>query len=197
MTLYDEALRRFETLLARARLRRRSRLHEPTAIALATVDAQQRPSVRMVLLKQCDARGAVFYTNTRSRKGRQLETHPHASLCWWWDPLRVQVMMDGRVQPVSEAEADAYWATRDRASQLGAWASLQSEPLPSRGALLTRVALFAAKFAGRPVPRPSHWSGYRLVPERIEFWTARPFRLNERLVYERRRGRWMKTLLYP
>ena len=194
MSPYQDALRRLNIVLARAR---RLRLHEPTAMILATVDAHGRPSVRTVLLKGVEARGLVFYTNTRSRKGRQLAANPHAALCLWWDVLKQQVTIEGAVEPVSDAEADAYWVTRDRASQLGAWASQQSEPLPSRAALLKRIARYAAAFAGRSVPRPSHWSGYRLVPERIEFWTARPFRLNERVLYERRGARWTVTLLYP
>ncbi len=194
MSAPNEALRKLHVLLARAK---RCGLHEPTAMTLATADAHGRPSVRTVLLKGVDAQGLVFYTNTRSRKGRQLAARPHAALCFWWDALKEQVTVEGRVQPVSDREADAYWATRDRASQLGAWASLQSEPLPSRAALLARVACCAATYAGRPVPRPPHWSGYRVMPERIEYWTARPFRLNERVCYERHGLRWTKTLLYP
>ncbi len=194
MSAQQEAQRRLTAWLDRPQ---GSRRHAPTAMVLATVDARGRPSVRMVLLKGVDARGLVFYTNTRSRKGRQLRANRHAALCFCWDLLKEQVTIEGDVEPVSDEDADAYWATRDRASQVGAWASLQSEPLPNRAALRARVARYAAKFAGRPVPRPRHWSGYRLVPARIEFWKARPFRLHERVLYERRGGRWVKQLLYP
>lgn len=166
-------------------------------MVLATADTHGRPSVRTVLLKGVDAHGLVWYTNTRSRKGAQLAANPRAAICVWWDLLKEQVAIEGAVERVSEEEADAYWRTRDRMSQIGAWASRQSEPLPSRAELLKRVALYTAKFAGAPVPRPAHWSGYRLLPERIEFWAARPFRLHERLLYERRGERWVKQLLYP
>lgn len=172
-------------------------MREPTAVALATADVRAHPSVRTVLLKRVDARGLVFYTNTRSRKGRHLASHPWAALCCFWEPLKRQVMVEGRVERVSAQEADAYWAGRPRIAQLGAWASLQSQPLPNRMALTRRVALYRRRFAGRPVPRPPHWSGYRLVPERIEFWRARPYRLHERIVYQRAGKRWKVQRLYP
>ena len=171
--------------------------HQPTAAALATSDARGHASVRMVLVKGIDARGAVWYTNTTSRKAAQLAMNPRAALCLYWPAAGKQAILEGAVAPVSEAEADAYWRTRDRRSQLGAWASLQSHRLPSRGMLLARVASSAVKFSGQPVPRPPHWSGYRLAPARIELWTAKPFRLNERVLYHRRNHRWTKTLLYP
>lgn len=188
------ALRQCQRLLRQAA---RHGLREPTAAALATADARGRASVRMVLLKGVDERGVVWYTNTMSRKAAQLAANPRAALCLFWDSLHRQVMFEGPVEPVSNAEADAYWRTRDRRSQLGAWASQQSRQMSSRAVLLTRVAAYAATFAGAPVPRPPYWSGYRLRPERIELWAAKPFRLNERRLYERRGGRWIKTLLYP
>jgi pyridoxamine 5'-phosphate oxidase len=192
--LYREALVRFEEWLARAR---QAGLREPTAMALATADAQGRPSVRMVLLKGADERGFVFYTNLESRKGRQLSARPWAALGFYWDPLARQVIVEGGVEPVSAAEADAYWGSRPRESRIGGWASLQSRPLESREVLERRVEEAEAKYKGGAVPRPPHWAGYRVVPERIEFWEGRPGRLHERLLYERPGGLWRKGLLYP
>lgn len=195
MDLPQEALARFRESLVRAQ--RLRRLREPTAMQLATADAQGAPSLRTVLLKGADERGFVFYTNSRSRKGRQLAHHPLAALNFYWDALGRQVTAEGRVQPLADAESDAYWATRSRASQIGAWASLQSRPLEKRSHLLARVAAYTAKFSGKPIPRPRHWRGYRLMPHRIEFWDAKPFRLHERTVYELRAGSWIKSLLFP
>ena len=192
--VYDEALRRARRLLIRTR---RPGVHEPTAATLATATADGRPSIRTVLIKQLDAHGVVFFTNLDSRKGRQLAENPRAALGVFHDPSMEQVSIEGRAEPLADAEADAYWATRDRASQIGAWASRQSQPMPSRAMLLARVAQYGARFAGRPIPRPPRWSGFRIVPDRIECWRARPFRLNERVVYQRRGGRWSKGLLYP
>jgi len=191
---YSHILQRVHRLLYRAR---RSRLQEPTAMALATADARGRPTVRTVLLKDADDRGFVFYTNLESRKGRHLARNPRAALCWYWDPLREQVMVEGTVRIVSKAEADAYWATRPRQAQLGAWASRQSRTLDRRATLIARVARYTQRFAGRPIPRPSHWSGFRLIPDRVELWTARPFRLNDRLLYQRMGHRWKVSRLYP
>ncbi len=193
-SVYAEALRRFRELFDRARA---ATLHEPTAATLATADAQGRPSARMVLLKGVDERGFVFYTNLESRKARHLAERPSAALCFFWDPLMEQVLVEGSVERVSDAEADAYWATRDRASQLGAWASQQSRPLDRLETLTGAMAAMEQRFAGQPVPRPPHWSGYRLIPSRIEFWTARPHRLNERILYERRTTGWVRSRLYP
>ena len=194
MVLPPPLRRRLQQWLARAQ---RAGLREPTAMALATADRAGRPSVRTVLLKGLDARGLVFYTNLHSRKGRALAANPRAALGFYWDPLRRQILIEGRVEPVRAGEADAYWATRPRASQLAAWASQQSQPLDRRATLLARLAAARRRFAGRPVPRPPHWSGLRLLPDRIEFWIARPNRLHERLCYVRRGHRWTRTLLYP
>ncbi|PIQ83140.1 MAG: pyridoxamine 5'-phosphate oxidase [Candidatus Omnitrophica bacterium CG11_big_fil_rev_8_21_14_0_20_63_9] len=192
--LYQTAIRQIQRLLAQAA---RRGVREPTAVALATTDARGRPSVRTVLLKRVDARGLVFYTNTRSRKGRHLAARPRAGVCCFWEPLKRQIMVEGRVERIAAQEADAYWAGRPRLHQLSAWASLQSQPLPTRLTLARRFALYRRRFAGRAVPRPPHWSGYRLVPERIEFWRARPYRLNERVVYQRAGKRWKVQRLYP
>lgn len=194
MNLYSQAIRRFERLFRRAQ---RTELQEPTAAALATATPRGRPSVRIVLLKGVDERGFVFYTNMKSRKGRQLHANPQAALCFFWDPLMEQVLVEGRVKIVSKQEADQYWGTRPRMSQIGAWASLQSSPMKSPRVLLGRVAFYELKFAGKKIPRPPHWFGYRLVPNRIEFWVRRPFRLHERMLYEKKGQRWAKTLLYP
>jgi pyridoxamine 5'-phosphate oxidase len=194
MNLYDEALREFKALLAGAA---QTELAEPTAMTLATADAEGRPSARTVLLKGVDDRGFVFYTNTLSRKGEQLAANARAALCFFWEPLKKQVAVEGVVERVTDEEADAYWATRPRDSQVGAWASQQSQPLESRERLLSRAATLAERYAGRDVPRPPHWSGYRVLPERIEFWTAGDARLHHRVCYERRDGRWTRKLLNP
>jgi pyridoxamine 5'-phosphate oxidase len=175
----------------------KSEPNDPNAMALATADADGRPSVRMVLLKGIDERGFVFYTNLESRKGRQLAANPRVGLCFHWKTLRRQVNVEGPVRPVDAAEADAYFASRDRGSQIGAWASKQSQPLASRFELEGRVAQFAAKFHVGPVPRPDCWSGFRVVPDRIEFWEDRPFRLHSRLVFQRTDGAWRTQNLFP
>lgn len=172
---------------------------EPTAMTLATADAEGRPAARTVLLKGFDADGFVFYTNFNSRKGQQLAGNPQAALLFHWKHIRdgVQVKIEGTVEPVSAAEADAYFASRPRGSQIGAWASLQSQPLASRELFERRITEFEARFDGLDVPRPPHWSGFRVVPERIEFWYGARFRLHERECYMRDGDNWSVTALYP
>ncbi len=192
--LYAQAMQRFQALFARAQS---LNIPEPAAMSLATVSDAGGPCVRTVLLKTVDAGGFVFYTNKQSSKGTQLRHNPHAALCFFWQPLMEQVLVEGRVEDVSGAEADTYWATRARVSQIGAWASLQSEPLSARAELEKRFVEFEKKFAGQPVLRPSHWSGFRLRPDMIEFWCSRPGRLHERERYSRHGDAWKHTLVYP
>lgn len=173
--------------------------NDPNGMALATADANGFPDVRMVLLKDFDARGFVFYTNSESAKGRQLEANPRAAFVMHWKSLRRQVRVRGLIEPVSDAEADEYFQSRDRGARLGAWASEQSRPLPDRLALEKRVAEFALKYGVGEVPRPPHWRGYRLAPLAIEFWRDRPFRLHDRLTFTRERvgDPWIRARLYP
>lgn len=172
---------------------------EPTAMTLATSDSSGRISARTVLLKEQDERGFVFYTNTLSNKGRQLEQHPRAALLFLWKTLRhqVQFKIEGIVEPVTDFEADAYFQTRPRGSQIGAWASEQSQTLDQRSTLLQQVDQFERKFADQIIPRPAHWSGFRVLPEMMEQWFGMPFRLHERTRYEIEHGVWTKRLLYP
>jgi pyridoxamine 5'-phosphate oxidase len=192
-----EPFRRFGEWMERAMA---AGVGEPTAMALATADAQGHPSVRMVLLKGFDERGFVFYTNLESRKGRELTENPHAALCLFWQPLELQVRIEGPVHPVSGAEADEYYASRARGSRIGAWASRQSQPLASYEELMARVREYEAKFTGDDIPRPPYWSGFRLDPLRIEFWQGRPSRLHERERFDRdpaNPSRWTVQSLYP
>ncbi|MGI9169778.1 MAG: pyridoxamine 5'-phosphate oxidase [Caulobacteraceae bacterium] len=171
--------------------------NDANAMALATVDESGMPDSRMVLLKAVDAGGFVFFTNTQSAKGRELDANPRAALTFHWKSLRRQVRVRGHVEPVTAAEADAYFATRDRGAQIGAWASDQSAEMPGPLALEKRVAEFGLRFGLGKVPRPPHWSGYRVRPAVIEFWRNRPFRLHERLVFERAGEGWTTRRLYP
>ena len=184
----------FDEWLAEARL---GEPNDPEAMAVATVDAGGRPSVRMVLLKGHGADGFVFYTNQQSRKGEELAGNPNAALLFHWKSLRRQVRIEGRVIPVDAAEADSYFASRSRDSQLGAWASDQSRPLDSRSSFEARYEEMRARFEGGEVPRPPHWSGYRVVPDRIEFWSDRAHRLHERRLFARDGAGWREGLLYP
>lgn len=173
--------------------------NDPNAMALATVDAEGMPDVRMVLLKDFDARGLTFFTNTESAKGAQLAATSKAAVCFHWKTIRRQVRVRGPVEPVSEEEADAYFATRARTARIGAWASAQSRPLDGRFALEREVARRTAEFGLGDIPRPPHWSGYRIVPLQIEFWVNRPFRLHDRLQFVRPEAMaaWMQRRLYP
>jgi len=172
-------------------------LNDAEAMALATADADGRPSVRMVLLKGHDARGFVFYTNSASRKGDELAANPRAALLFHWKSLRRQVRIEGPVEPIYDSEADRYFATRSRDSQLGAWASDQSRPMSDRASFEGRYQALAAEYDGRQVPRPPHWWGYRVLPERIEFWTDRAHRLHERRLFTLIGEEWVESLLFP
>ena len=192
----DELLRLFAAWFEEAK---RAEPNDPDAMALATVDADGLPNVRMVLLKGFDERGFVFYSNEDSQKGRELAANDKAGLAFHWKSLRRQIRLRGAVIAVSAAEADAYFATRPRSSQIGAWASRQSSPLESRYAFEKAIALRAAQFAVGPVPRPPFWIGYRVVPLVMEFWHDRPFRLHDRIEFRRENieAAWTKTRLYP
>nr|VFJ51093.1 MAG: pyridoxamine 5'-phosphate oxidase [Candidatus Kentron sp. FM]VFJ55581.1 MAG: pyridoxamine 5'-phosphate oxidase [Candidatus Kentron sp. FM]VFK08972.1 MAG: pyridoxamine 5'-phosphate oxidase [Candidatus Kentron sp. FM] len=194
MSIPSEVLQRLQSLLDKAAL---TSLPEPAAMTLATCEPSGQPSARTVLLRALDERGFVFFTNLGSRKSRQIQENPRAALCFYWPPLAEQVLIEGEVESVDDAEADAYWETRPRNSRIGSWASRQSESMPSRFTLLRRVVTLTARFGTGQVPRPPFWSGYRVIPHRIEFWSNRPFRLHERLCYERKDGKWARRLLYP
>jgi pyridoxamine 5'-phosphate oxidase len=195
-TAVEEPLRLFAAWFAEAS---KAEPRDPNAMSLATVDAQGLPNLRMVLMKDFDERGFVFYTNIESQKGRELSENPQASLLFYWKSSNRQVRLRGPVTPVTPAEADAYFATRPRLTQIGAWASKQSAPLESRMAFEKAIALQLAKFPVGAVPRPSHWSGYRLLPLLMEFWQDRPYRLHDRIEFSRSAADapWSKTRLYP
>jgi pyridoxamine 5'-phosphate oxidase len=170
---------------------------EPNAMTLATVDAAGHPSARIVLLKALDSRGFTFYTNFESRKARALAANPQAAILFFWPELERQVRAEGAVEKVDDATADAYWAARPHSSQVGGWASPQSEPLPDRAALEERFAQASARYDGKTVPRPPHWGGYRILPDAFEFWQGRASRLHDRLSYRRDEGRWRIGRLAP
>ena len=180
-----------------ARERAEHRQVDTAPVALATVDGSARPSVRMVLLRGADERGFVFHTNYNSRKARELDQNPHAALCIHWHSLEEQIRIEGRVERLSDSESDEYFANRPRGSQLGAWASNQSAVLPSRETLEEEYRETERRFDGQEVPRPPFWGGYRLIPERIEFWFGRPDRLHDRLLYVRENDGWKIERLYP
>lgn len=193
-TSLEEPFERFAEIFEKAKA---TGMVDPNAMVLSSVDAEGRPSSRVVLLKAFDSRGFVFYTNYESRKGREIGANPHVCLNLFWRELHQQVQIRGRAEPVPDDEADAYFASRSRTSQLGAWASRQSRPLENRAQLMARVAKYEAKFLTGAVPRPPHWSGFRVVPASIEFWSAGAFRLHDRRVFERTAEGWTSHKLYP
>jgi pyridoxamine 5'-phosphate oxidase len=192
--MQNQPLVRFKELLGEAE---RLGIRPHNAFALATAGNDRQPVVRMLLLKEVDDRGLVFYTNLASRKGRQLAENPCASACFWWEALKRQVRFEGLIELVDDRQADEYFASRPRGSQLGAWASRQSSEIASREELLAEFGSIEAKYKDAPVPRPPHWSGYRLLPERIEFWKEEPNRLHQRELYTRGNEGWKLTLLAP
>jgi pyridoxamine 5'-phosphate oxidase len=195
--LKADPIERFREVYARAEAADRAQIADPSAMSLATVEHGYQPSVRIVLLKSFDEQGFVFYTNYHGRKGKELLANGKAALCFYWAPLGIQVRIEGSVSKVSDAEADAYFATRARLSQIGAWASKQSEPIEREGDLEARVRKYEQEFDGRDVTRPPFWSGFRVGPERIEFWENRPNRLHRREVYLRDGKSWKIEVLYP
>lgn len=198
MAPLSEPFDKFGEMFARARTELpRECFPDSNAMSLATVGTDGRPSNRIVLLKAFDERGFVFYTNFEGRKGAELLGNPCCALCFHWPPLELQVRIEGHAEQVTPAEADAYFATRARASQLGAWASIQSRPMENAGDLERRLVEFEARFSGASVPRPQHWSGFRVVPSHIEFWHGRLSRLHDRTVYDRDGDTWRVETLYP
>ena len=190
----DDPIERFADLFRRAA---ENAPFDPVAVTLATATADGRPSARVVLLRRVDAAGFGFFTNYESRKGRELLANPHAALCAYWPWLDEQARIEGVVHVADPAESDEYFASRPRGSQIGAWASAQSRGLGSREELEARYHAIDAEYAGRPIPRPSYWGGFRLVPGRIEFWRAGTYRLHDRLVYIREGAGWRREILYP
>lgn len=191
---WNEPFERFAALFEKAKV---AQPKDPNAFSLATVDPDGNPSVRVVLMKGFDSRGFTFFTNHHSRKGQDLLGQQRAAMCFYWPALEQQVRVEGPIEVLGTEENDAYFASRPRLSQLGAWASHQSAPLQSRGELESRLAELTKQYEGKPVPRPGHWGGFRLLPGRIEFWLADPFRLHHREHYLRRADGWERTLLNP
>ncbi len=194
MSPETDPIRRFLAVYERAEK------HDPgdfTRVALATADADGRPSVRMVLLRGVDERGFVFYTNFASRKATELDSNPHAALCFYWEVLKEQVRVEGTIERAGDEESDAYFASRDRGSQLAAWASKQSARLESRTALVAAYLKLKAQYLGKPILRPDFWGGYRLRPERLEFWNSRAHRMHDRVAYLRDGDGWKLERLYP
>jgi pyridoxamine 5'-phosphate oxidase len=192
--LYLEAINTFREKFARLD---ELDMREPSAVTVATVGEDGMPSARVVLLRGFDERGFVFFTNSLSRKGTQLRQHGLAALAFYWDKWAEQCHVEGTVEKVSDEESDTYWLKRARGSQIGAWASLQSQPLSGREELLARNDEYEKQFEGQDVPRPEHWHGFRIIPRRIEFWCGRDARLHERFVYEQSGEEWTKQMLYP
>lgn len=190
----DDPIREFQTLFARAS---RQDGVDATVSVLATADTEGRPSARAVLLKHVDETGFVFYTNKTSRKAREIETNPRAALCIYWPWIDIQVRVEGSVVAVSDQEADDYFDTRPRGSQLGAWTSKQSQPLSSRQELLARYLKIKARFLNRAIPRPDFWGGYRIAPDRVEIWHNQLYRLHDRFLYRREGDSWTRQRLYP
>ncbi len=191
---FSDLLEEFQQWMAEAE---KSEPNDPTSMSLATVDKDGQPSVRMVLLKNADERGFVFYTNFESQKGSELLATPKAALCFHWKSLRRSIRVQGDVEKVTDEEADAYFSSRPRDSRIGAWASQQSRPMDSRFSLEKAVAKYTAKFGIGDIPRPDYWSGFRVIPTRMEFWRDRPFRLHERRQYAKTAGGWTENILYP
>lgn len=194
---FEDPIERFRRIFNDAAALDRTLVPEPTAMTVASVGADGQPSIRVVLLKSFDRNGFVFYTNFEGRKGQELLANPLTALCFHWPHLDVQVRVEGSAAPVNDTEAEEYFASRARASQLGAWASQQSRPIEHEGDLEIRLAEYETKFQGVSVPRPPHWSGFRVTPERIEFWHNRPSRLHLRHLYTKQGSGWKMETLYP
>jgi len=193
-TLYQEAIQTFSEKFSRLD---ELEVREPAAMTVATVGPDGMPSARIVLLRGFDERGFVFFTNSLSRKGSQIQAHPQVALAFYWDRWAEQCHVEGRAEKIADTESDQYWFRRPRESRIGAWASLQSQPLPSRETLLKKCAELEDHYRDQEVPRPDHWHGFRIVPRRIEFWCGRDARLHERIVYAESGGTWTRQMLYP
>ncbi|MFN0117367.1 MAG: pyridoxamine 5'-phosphate oxidase [Elusimicrobiota bacterium] len=194
MMLTPQLVKKFKDIYSKAQ---KCGLKEPTAVTLSTCSSQAKPSIRTVLLKSFDENGFIFFTNKESRKGSQLKENPYAAMCFYWQPLEKQVIVEGVVKEISSQESDEYFQSRPINSQIGAWASKQSRSLQSRSQFVSEILKLKMKFLGKPIPRPDYWGGFCLKPIRMEFWTMKPFRLHERKLYEFSKGDWKELLLYP